>query len=79
MDRHLGRVRTGDQRRRRDQVEEALPVEPAAPAHALGLLERDVRGRTAERDCAEPAEYESDLAELRAGGSRGRSGHEGVR
>jgi hypothetical protein len=43
VDRHLGRVRTGEQVRHREQVEEALAVEPAAPADAFLLLQRDVR------------------------------------
>ena len=49
MHRHLGRVRARDQVGRSEEVEKALAVEPAAPAHALLLLQRDVCRGAAER------------------------------
>ena len=48
-----------------EEIEEALVVEPTAPAHALALLQRDVRGGAAERGRAERREHDDDFAERR--------------
>ena len=48
VDRHLGRVRAGDEVRGAEQVEELLAGQPAAAAHHLVLHHGDVGGRPAE-------------------------------
>src|SRR5439155_21993563 len=45
VNRDLDPVRTGDEVRRADEIEELFAREPSAPAHELRFHQGDVRGR----------------------------------
>jgi hypothetical protein len=60
VDRHLGRVRAGDQVGRADEVEELGVRQPPAPPDDLVLHQRDVRRRPAEAGRAQPQEQGRD-------------------
>jgi hypothetical protein len=63
VDRQLGRVRAGNEVGRAEKIEKLLARHPGPPAHDLLFHERDVRGRAAERGCAEPEEEQRQLAQ----------------
>src|SRR5262245_50051469 len=71
MDRHLRRVRSGDEVGRAEEVEELLSRQPATPADDLVLHQRDVSGGATEPDDAELEKEARDLA-------RSASGHGGL-
>jgi len=50
VDRHLGRIRAGDQIRRADQVQKVLSRQPTAAFDHLVFHQSQMRGRTAEAD-----------------------------
>ncbi len=63
VDRHLRRVRTRNQIRGTEQVQELGAREPPAPTDDLVLHHRDVRRRAAESGGAELQEQQRELAE----------------
>jgi hypothetical protein len=63
VDRHLGRVRAGDQVGRPEKVEELVAGQPPPAADDLVFHQGDVGGGSAERGEPEPQEHGRDLPE----------------
>src|SRR5438552_14124346 len=67
MNRHLGRIRPGDEIRDAEQVEELVVGDPPPPPHEILAHHRDVRGGPAERDDPQTEEVQRDFPKWRHG------------
>jgi len=67
MDRHLGRVRPGDEVRHAEQVQEALVADPPPAPHDLVTHEGDVRRGASKTHGAQLQEDGRDLQEPGSG------------
>jgi len=63
VDRHLGRVRPGDQIRGADEIKKLLIGQPMSTLHDLALHQCNVRRRPTKRRGAQPQEEASEFAD----------------